>query len=147
MTYPKRVSHAAGNHRRAWISGIRYRHFVTELAQRFTDQTECVPTSVAIRISSEFAKCDAENWLAMRGSIRRSYTPIEHRSVEMQRSLNVIRARDVLVRMRTMAVNAVRGPVKPCGYRLPICSTESFAGQCRADLLQDLLQIAEQLLK
>jgi hypothetical protein len=44
----------------------------------------------------------------------------------MQLSLNVVRARDVPVRMRTMAVNAVRGLVKPCGYRLQICSTESF---------------------
>jgi transposase len=73
--------------------------------------------------------------------------PITHRSMERQRSLNVIRARDVLVRMRTMAVNAVRGLVKPCGYRLPICSTESFAGRCRADLPAELLDIAEPLLK
>jgi transposase len=73
--------------------------------------------------------------------------PITHRSLEMQRSLNVIRARDVLVRMRTMAVNAARGLVKPCGYRLPICSTESFAGRCRKDLPPELLEMAEPLLK
>lgn len=73
--------------------------------------------------------------------------PITHRSMEMQLSLNVIRTRDVLVRMRTMAVNAVRGLVKPCGYRLRICSTESFAVRCRADLPQGLLEIAEPLLK
>ena len=65
----------------------------------------------------------------------------------MQRSLNVVRARDVLVRMRTMVVNAVRGLVKPCGQRLPICSTESFAGRCRADLPEELLTIVEPLLK
>jgi len=59
----------------------------------------------------------------------------------------VIRARDVLARMRTMAVNAVRGLVKPCGHRLPLCSTESFAGRCRADLPAELLDIAEPLLK
>ena len=73
--------------------------------------------------------------------------PITHRSLEMQRSLNVIRARDVLVRMRTMAVNAARGLVKPCGYRRPICSTESFAGRCRKELPPELLEIAEPLLK
>ena len=73
--------------------------------------------------------------------------PIQHRSLEMQRSLNVIRARDVLVRVRTMAVNAARGLVKPCGFRLPICSTESFAGRCRQDLPPELLEIVEPLLK
>jgi transposase len=73
--------------------------------------------------------------------------PITHRSIEMQCSLNIIRARDVLVRMRTLAVNAVRGLVKPCGHRLPICSTESFAGRCRTDLPANLLDIAEPLLK
>jgi len=46
-----------------------------------------------------------------------------------------------------MAVNAVRGLVKPCGHRLPICSTESFAGRCRADLPEELLAIVEPLLK
>jgi transposase len=67
--------------------------------------------------------------------------------MEMQRSLNVIRARDVLVRIRTMAVNAVRGLGKPCGHRLPICSTESFAKRCRAELPIELLNIAEPLLQ
>jgi transposase len=37
--------------------------------------------------------------------------------------------------------------VKPCGHRLPICSTESFAGRCRTDLAANLLDIAEPLLK
>jgi transposase len=73
--------------------------------------------------------------------------PITHRTIDMQLSLNVIRARDVLVRMRTMAVNAVRGLVKPCGQRLPICSTESFAARCRTDLSPELLEVAEPLLK
>lgn len=73
--------------------------------------------------------------------------PITHRSVEMQLSLNVVRARDVLVRMRTMAVNAVRGLVKPCGYRLQICSTESFVDRCRVNLPAALLEISEPLLK
>ena len=44
--------------------------------------------------------------------------PITHRSVEAQQELTVVRARDVLVRLRTAAVNAVRGLVKPCGVRV-----------------------------
>jgi transposase len=49
--------------------------------------------------------------------------------------------------MRTMAVNAVRGLVKPCGYRLQICSTESFVDRCRVNLPAALLEISEPLLK
>ena len=36
-----------------------------------------------------------------------------------QETLTLIRARDSLVRLRTAAVNSVRGLAKPCGYRLP----------------------------
>lgn len=46
-----------------------------------------------------------------------------------------------------MAVHAVRGLVKPCGHRLPICSTESFPGRCRAELPAELLRIVAPLLK
>src|SRR5437870_8608871 len=35
--------------------------------------------------------------------------PITHRSLEMHRALSVVRTRAVLVRLRTTAVNAVRG--------------------------------------
>jgi transposase len=42
----------------------------------------------------------------------------------------MIRARDVLVRLRTAMVNAARGLAKPCGYRLPASSTRSFPARC-----------------
>src|SRR5665213_3461582 len=53
--------------------------------------------------------------------------PIHHRSAAMQVDLSVLRARDVLVRMRTSCINSVRGIVKSHGERLPKCSAESFA--------------------
>jgi len=40
----------------------------------------------------------------------------------------------VIVRLRTAAVNAVRGLAKPCGYRLPASSTLCFAKRCMAAL-------------
>ena len=43
--------------------------------------------------------------------------PIAHRSVEQQQALTLIRARNVLVRLRTAAVNAVRGLTESCGQR------------------------------
>ena len=36
-----------------------------------------------------------------------------------QEALTLIRARNLVVRLRTGAVNAVRGLAKSCGYRLP----------------------------
>ena len=58
-------------------------------------------------------------------------SPIQHRSPERQRDLNLLQARDTLVRARTMLVNAARGLVKSSGQRLPQCSTESFAQRAR----------------
>ena len=53
--------------------------------------------------------------------------PISHRTVEQQEALTLIRARDLLVRLRMGAVNAVRGLTKACGYRIPASSTRCFA--------------------
>jgi len=58
--------------------------------------------------------------------------PIAHRTVAQQETLTLIRARDVLVRLRTGAVNSVRGLAKPCGCRLPASSTLCFAKRCLA---------------
>jgi transposase len=53
-------------------------------------------------------------------------SPIEHRKEEEQEHLELIKARDILVRTRTDLVNHVRGVVKTMGCKLPKCSTESF---------------------
>ena len=53
--------------------------------------------------------------------------PITHRTVEQQQALTLIRARNVLVRLRTAAVNAVRGLTKSCGHRMPASTTRCFA--------------------
>ena len=71
--------------------------------------------------------------------IQRSLRPISHRTVEQQEALSLIRARELLVRLRTAAVNAVRGLTKACGYRMPASSTKCFAQRrsrrrCRQDL-------------
>jgi transposase len=82
--------------------------------------------------------------------------PISHRSVAMQQDLTVVRARDVLVRLRTAMINAVRGLVKPCGFRLPKSATSCFAERCLSaiptklapalkPLLEQLQQISEKI--
>jgi transposase len=60
--------------------------------------------------------------------------PIAHRTVAQQEALTLIRARNLIVRLRTAAVNAVRGLATPCGYRLPASSTLCFAKRCLAVL-------------
>lgn len=57
----------------------------------------------------------------------RLLSPVQHRSVERQQDLNLLRARDTLVRARTMLINCVRGLVKSAGGRLPSCSADYFA--------------------
>jgi transposase len=66
--------------------------------------------------------------------------PIAHRTVAQQEALTLIRARNLIVRLRTAAVNAVRGLAKPCGYRLPPSSTLCFAKLCVAVLPPGLAQ-------
>jgi transposase len=83
-------------------------------------------------------------------------SPIQHRSPERQRDLNLLQARDTLVRARTMLVNALRGLIKSAGQRLPKCSTESFARVAGSaiplgyevaarPLLQQVAQLTEQI--
>jgi transposase len=73
--------------------------------------------------------------------------PISHRTVAQQEALTLIRARNLLVRHRTAAVNAVRGLVKPCGYRLPASSTLCFAKRCMEVLRPGLVQALEPVLE
>ena len=62
-------------------------------------------------------RVDAEKLARYAGLDPSILRPISHRSVAMQQDLTVVRARDVLVRLRTATINAVRGLVKPCGFR------------------------------
>jgi transposase len=75
--------------------------------------------------------------------------PIAHRTVEQQEALTLIRARDLMVRLRTAAVNAVRGLTKSCGHRMPASSTRCFAKRSVAvmplGLAQALGPVLEQI--
>jgi transposase len=60
--------------------------------------------------------------------------PIQHRSMEVQQDLAIIKARDGLVRVRTVLINAARGLAKTCGHRLPRCASAYFTSRCRTTL-------------
>jgi transposase len=53
--------------------------------------------------------------------------PIRHRGARAQEHLEVLRARDHLVRTRTQLINHVRGSVKATGARLPSSGADAFA--------------------
>ena len=64
--------------------------------------------------------------------------PVEHRSSEQQAELAVIRARDALVRSRTLLVNTARSLAKGFGLRLPASITETFGARALANLPEHL---------
>lgn len=64
--------------------------------------------------------------------------PIQHRGVEEQASLAVLRARDSLVEARTKLVNHVRGAVKSFGGRIPSCSAPSFHRKAPESIPQEI---------
>jgi len=79
-------------------------------------------------------------------------SPVTHRTAAAQEDLALLRARDALVRTRTLLVNHVRGALKAVGVRVPACSTPSFARRARAvvpdgmrDALTPLLDTLERL--
>ena len=55
--------------------------------------------------------------------------PIQHRGEQAQMDLELLKARDMLVKSRASLINHVRGAVKAVGARLPSCSTPSFHNQ------------------
>lgn len=65
-------------------------------------------------------------------------SPIHHRSAGAQVDLQALRARDALVRARTLLVNTVRGSVKPFGHRLPKCSAEAFPSKVAPHIPKEL---------
>ena len=60
--------------------------------------------------------------------------PIEHRGVRAQEHLELIRARDQLVRARTRMVNHVRGVAKSQGGRIRKCAAEGFVARALHDM-------------
>lgn len=91
-------------------------------------------------------KVDAEMLARLALSDPKLLSPLRHRSVERQRDLNLIRTRDVLVRARTMLINAVRGLVKSAGGRLPACDAAHLDRHARPALPRELKAAAAPLL-
>lgn len=64
--------------------------------------------------------------------------PIQHRGVQAQEDLALLRARDQLVKARTSLICHVRGAVKSVGQRVGKCSAEAFARRAMFELPAEL---------
>jgi len=69
--------------------------------------------------------------------------PIEHRGRQAHADLEQLKARDILVRMRTTLTNHVRAVVKAFGGRLPKTTSEAFVKKTKALLPAELVPSLE----
>ncbi len=64
--------------------------------------------------------------------------PINHRGQQAQVDLELLQARDMLVKTRTSLINHIRGSVKVFGERVRSCSAECFHRKAKEDLPEAL---------
>jgi transposase len=81
---------------------------------------------------------DARKLARLARADRSLLTAVEHRTAEQQAELAVIRARDALVRSRTLLVNTARSLAKGFGLRLPASITTTFGARALAGLAEHL---------
>jgi|HubBroStandDraft_2_1064218.scaffolds.fasta_scaffold65144_2 transposase len=91
-------------------------------------------------------RIDAKKLALLARADVRLLSPVEHRSAEQQAELCVIRARDAMVRARTLLVNAARGIAKGFGQRLPATVTATFGKRAVAVVPQMLSAALEGIL-
>jgi transposase len=71
-------------------------------------------------------RTDAETLARLARADRTLLRPVHHRDERLQRHLEVLRARDALVRARTLLVNHARGALKGFGVRVNASSCDTF---------------------
>jgi transposase len=83
-------------------------------------------------------RTDAETLARLARADRTLLRPVRHRPEPQQKALEVLRARDSLVRARPLLVNHVRGALKGWGVRVNASSCETFPAACREQVAKDL---------
>jgi transposase len=73
-------------------------------------------------------------------------SPVEHRGVEAQTDLALIRSRAGLIEARSKLINHVRGTVKSFGERLPKCDGDAFTKRAAPELPDALRPALEPVL-
>jgi transposase len=123
--------------------------WVRRLLESFGHEVITANASKVQAIASSQQKTDERDarCLAQLGRVDpRLLSPVHPRSAESQQALAVVRAREGLIKARTMLINQVRGTVKSFGARLPGCSAQSFARKVPEALPSALKAALEPLL-
>lgn len=81
---------------------------------------------------------DAELLARMGASMPELLGSVHHRGEQAQAHLSIVRARDLMVRQRAMAVQQTRSICKAFGVRLPSASTDGFPVKMRAQIPEQL---------
>ena len=81
---------------------------------------------------------DAEYLARLARFERELLFPIQHRGEQAQIDLQVIRTRDIAVKVRSTLISHLRGAVKSFGARLSKCSTEAFVNTTRKEIPEAL---------
>jgi transposase len=91
-------------------------------------------------------RSDAEKLARLARADERLLKPVDHRTAQQQAELDVIRARDGVVRARTLLVNLARSLAKGFGSRLPATITLLFGTRALAQVPELLKPALEGLL-
>jgi transposase len=129
---PRRIALEAGS-QSAWIS--------RELNQLGHEVIVANPRELKWITSSDTKNDpgDARKLALLARADVRLLAPVEHRTAEQQAELAVIRARDAILRARTLLINSARSLAKGFGLRLPKSITGTF-GERAADALPEGLR-------
>jgi transposase len=131
---PRRIALEAGA-QSAWIS--------RELKQLGHEVIVANPRELKWITSSDTKNdpVDARKLALLARADVRLLQPAEHRTAEQQAELAVIRARDAILRTRTLMINSARSIAKGFGVRLPKSITHTF-GERALDVLPEFLRTA-----
>lgn len=92
-------------------------------------------------------RSDAELLAELGRTNARLLAPITHRSAQVQAHLSILRARNVVVSVRGMLINHVRGSLKALGGRAPSSSPDSFVRRALASIPVELAAALMPLMK
>ena len=117
---PMRIAIEAGTHS-PWVSRVLEEECGHEVLVANPRKTRLIYSN-----KRKTDEIDAENLARLARLDPKLLYPLEHRGVNSQAHLAIIRSRQALVGCRTQLVNHVRGAVKSFGGRLPKGPARSF---------------------
>jgi transposase len=131
---PSRIALEVGTHS-PWVYEL-----LTELGHEVT-VANAYRVSLISRSQQKGDDDDAEKLCWLLRADPRLLFPIQHRGLQTRADLTRIRAREALVRSRTLQINFVRGSVKSFGQRIPSASAGTFHQVARDHLPEKLREV------